>query len=100
MSEDLSRAFAERTTELEIAQRQILAFRLEASVRAAFVLELQQALTEALARAERAEHELRLALFALAEERAREAIRIASDEERISDAAMRLIAPIIAAMRA
>jgi hypothetical protein len=95
----LLRAFIARTNDLEVAQRQLLAFRLEASLRAAFVLELQHTVAAALNRAEQAEHELRLARLALAEERAREAQRNAFDNERIRITALRLLTPILQAMK-
>ncbi len=67
-SEALMRAFRERTAELEVAQQQVLAFRLESSVRAAYVAEMQQIAEEALSRAERAEHQLHLLRLAHAHE--------------------------------
>ncbi len=93
----LRRAFVARTEELELAQRQLLAFRLESSLRAAFVAELQQSLSEALTRAERAEHELQLLRLAASALRLEGAFTVAEPEGRVRAEALRLLVPALEA---
>jgi hypothetical protein len=97
--QELLRAFSERTSELEVAQRQLLAFRLESSIRSAYISELQQTTAEALTRADKAEHELRLLRLQYAEMLA--ATQAASNfaEEQIRLQTLRTIMPAVMAMR-
>ncbi len=99
MDEAFLRAFRERTAELESAQKQLLAFRLESSVRAAFIAELQQSTEEALSRAERAEHQLRLLRLERSHEAGRETSSASHDEEPATASPLHLVATAISALQ-
>ena len=98
-SEEVLRVLADRTQALEEAQRQILAFRLQATLSSAYTADLEQSLAAALTRADRAEHECRMLRLINDESFAAVAAGAALNEDLIRAEVGRLLTNAVSMMR-